>query len=99
MSTELQENVETEVKKPSDYKVVLLNDNYTAVDFVVHVLEMVFNKSKTEAQKITEEIHHNGKGIAGIYSYEIAKTKLMILDKFAKENNYPLKGIMEKVDD
>ena len=99
MSTQLEENVETQVKKPSEYKVILLNDNYTAVDFVEEVLQNIFDKTKAEAQVITQAIHHDGRGIAGIYSYEIAKTKLMILDRVSRQKNYPLKGKMEKMDD
>lgn len=98
-STELEENLDSELKRPSKYQVVLLNDNYTAVDFVIEVLRMIFNKSTEDAVRITEKIHNDGSGVVGIYSYEIAKTKLMLLDEASKKNNFPLKGVMEKIDD
>ena len=99
MSVELEETIKTEIKEPSKYNVILLNDNYTPVDFVVNVLTTIFSKTHIEAQRITEAIHKDGRGVIGVFTFEIAKTKLGFLDQYSKQNNFPLKGIMEKTDD
>ena len=78
------------------YKVVLLNDHYTPMDFVVNVLRSVFHKNPVEATKIMFEVHHKGKGLAGIYIYDIAATKILQVDQLAKLEEYPLKCTMEK---
>ena len=86
-------------KKPSKYKVILLNDNYTTVDFVLMVLTQIFNYNLVEAQEKAAEIHNKGKSTIGEFTYEVALTRITILDKLARENNYPLKAIMEKIND
>ena len=78
------------VKKPSLYRVILLNDDYTPMEFVVGVLITYFNKTVDEADAITTEIHKNGKGIAGIYPLEIAETKLRQAMKLARKEEHPL---------
>ena len=78
------------VKKPSLYRVILLNDDYTPMEFVVGVLTMFFNKTIDEADALTAEIHKNGKGIAGIYPLEIAETKLRQAMKLARKEEHPL---------
>lgn len=88
---------ETEVSYPSLYHVVLLNDDYTTMDFVVKVIERVFNHSSQEAMKIMMEIHLKGKGIAGTYTRDIAKTKAEKVMHLAFRENFPLKCILEKV--
>ena len=99
MSTEIEETTKVKNKRPSQYQVVLLNDNYTTVDFVVSTLISIFQKTSTEAQLIAETIHKEGKGIVGVFSYEIAKTKVMMLEEYSKNNNFPLKAIVEKTND
>ncbi len=86
----------TKNKKPDLYKVLLLNDDYTTMDFVVYVLESVFAKSSVEAVRIMLHVHKNGVGLAGIYTKDIAETRINIVHEIALKNNYPLKCIMEK---
>jgi len=83
-------------QKPSMYRVLLLNDDYTPMDFVVVVLMKFFNKSIEEAEKITLNVHKKGVGECGVYTYEVAETKVMLVTDFAKQNQQPLKCIMEK---
>lgn len=83
-------------KKPSLYKVFLLNDDYTTMEFVVHILEKVFRKSRVEATEIMLQVHKNGKGLAGIYTKDIAETKVANVQELARENQYPLRCLMEK---
>lgn len=83
-------------KKPPLYKVFLLNDDYTTMDFVVYVLETIFHKSPVEATQIMMHVHKRGVGLAGIYTREIAETKISAVHGLAQENEFPLKCIMEK---
>lgn len=83
-------------KKPSLYKVFLLNDDYTTMEFVVHILEKVFRKSRVEATEIMLQVHKNGKGLAGIYTKDIAETKVANVQELAREKQYPLRCLMEK---
>lgn len=85
-----------EVKKPSLYKVFLLNDDYTTMDFVVHVLEKVFHKPPVEATRIMLHVHKNGKGLAGVYAREIAETKIASVHELSRLNGFPLACRMEK---
>ena len=85
-----------EVKAPSLYKVFLLNDDYTTMDFVTGILENLFHKSPMEATQIMLHVHKNGKGLAGIFTREIAETKVASVDEQSKENGFPLKCSMEK---
>jgi len=85
-----------ETKKPSLYRVVLLNDDYTPMDFVVHILESVFHKSTLEATQIMLNVHKKGSGLAGVYTREIAETKVYAVLELAHKNKFPLKCIMEK---
>lgn len=84
------------VKKPSMYKVVMLNDDYTTMDFVVHILRQFFQKTAEEANKIMLQIHNGGKGICGLYPYDIAQTKVVQVTDYAKKNDMPLKCVVEK---
>ena len=84
------------VKRPSMYKVLLLNDDYTPMDFVVHVLEKFFSKNKQEATDIMMQVHRRGVGVCGIFSYEIAETKVSQVMDFARANEQPLQCTMEK---
>lgn len=86
----------TKKKRPNLYKVFLINDDYTTMDFVVHILEYVFGKSHVEAVQIMLHVHKNGKGLAGIFTKDIAETKINIVHELGLKNNFPLKCIMEK---
>ncbi|MDX1923593.1 MAG: ATP-dependent Clp protease adapter ClpS [Alphaproteobacteria bacterium] len=83
-------------KKPALYKVMLLNDDYTPMEFVVQVLEQFFNKSQEEATRIMLHVHRRGVGLCGVFTFEIAETKVMLVMDYAKRNQYPLQCIMEK---
>ncbi len=83
-------------QKPSMYKVLLLNDDYTPMEFVVHVLETVFNKSHQEATDIMLHVHRRGVGVCGIYTFEVAETKVAQVMELAAANEQPLQCIMEK---
>lgn len=93
---ELAEQTKQKPKTPSLYKVVLLNDDYTTMDFVVHVLETVFGKSAVEATRIMLNVHKSGRGIAGVYTREIAETKVAAVHDMARKRQFPLKCVMEK---
>ncbi len=83
-------------KRPSLYKVLLLNDDYTPMEFVVHVLERFFNKGREDATRIMLHVHQKGVGICGVYTYEIAETKVAQVMDFARQNQHPLQCTMEK---
>jgi ATP-dependent Clp protease adaptor protein ClpS len=85
-----------EVKTPSLFRVFLINDDYTTMDFVVHVLEEIFHKNPVEAAQIMLHVHKNGKGLAGVYTKEIAETKIETVHKLARKSSFPLKCRMEK---
>jgi ATP-dependent Clp protease adaptor protein ClpS len=84
------------VKKPPLYKVLLLNDDYTPMEFVVHVLERFFNKNQEDATRIMLHVHHHGVGICGIYPFEVAETKVAQVIDFARQHQHPLQCTMEK---
>jgi ATP-dependent Clp protease adaptor protein ClpS len=96
----VEENVgsetDQEVTEPPMYKVMLLNDDYTTMEFVVEVLVYVFQKSSEEAMQIMLNVHRSGVGVCGIYPYEIAETKVETVEALARENGFPLKCIMER---
>ncbi|MGB7205860.1 MAG: ATP-dependent Clp protease adapter ClpS [Anderseniella sp.] len=86
----------TKTKKPSLYKVLLLNDDYTPMEFVVHVLERFFAKNREEATTVMLHVHQKGVGICGVYTYEIAETKVTQVMDFARQHSHPLQCTMEK---
>ena len=86
-----------ELKEPDMYRVIMHNDHYTTMDFVVDVLIAIFHKSAAEATKIMLDIHKAGKGMCGIYTYDIALTKISQVSKLAKKMEFPLKCSYEKV--
>ena len=88
--------VKLKTKKPSMYKVLLLNDDYTPMEFVVYVLERFFNKQSEEATQIMLHVHQRGVGICGVYSYEVAETKVTQVMDFARQNEHPLQCTLEK---
>jgi ATP-dependent Clp protease adaptor protein ClpS len=90
------EEASPKVKKPPLYKVVLLNDDYTPMDFVVHILEKFFAKDRQHATRIMLEVHTRGKGICGVYTHEIAETKVAQVNTYARENQHPLLCTLEQ---
>ena len=92
----VKERIQTQKKEPTLYKVVLLNDDYTTMDFVVQVLEQVFQKSPAEAYQIMMNVHVNGRGIAGVYPWEVAETKADTVGSLARAAGYPMKAITEE---
>jgi ATP-dependent Clp protease adaptor protein ClpS len=84
------------LKKPPLYKVLLHNDDYTTKEFVVQVLQYVFHKESTEAVQIMLHVHKKGIGVAGVYTYEIAETKVTLVENLARQHEYPLKCTMEE---
>src|SRR5262245_26197590 len=83
-------------KKPSLYRVLLLNDDYTPMEFVIHVLERFFNKSREAATEITLHVHHRGVGVCGVFTFEVAETKVTQVIDFARRQQHPLQCTMEK---
>lgn len=86
----------SKIQKPSMYNVIYLNDDYTTMEFVIWSLMKYFNKNEIDAAVITQDIHENGKGVAGTYSKEIAETKIYEVQNIARINDFPLVLIMEK---
>jgi len=85
-----------DLKEPSMYKVLLLNDDYTTMEFVVDVLMDIFHKSVEQATRIMLDVHKRGIGVCGTYTYEVAETKVETVTRLARENGHPLKCTMEK---
>ncbi len=85
-----------QTKRPNLYRVLLLNDDYTPMEFVVHVLERFFNKDREAATRIMLHVHHHGIGECGIYTYEVAETKVTQVMDFARKHQHPLQCVMEK---
>jgi ATP-dependent Clp protease adaptor protein ClpS len=83
-------------KKPSMYKVIMLNDDYTPMEFVVHVLERFFSKNREEATKIMLHVHQRGVGVCGTFTYEVAETKVTQVMDFARQHQHPLQCTVEK---
>jgi len=85
-----------DVKPPEEYRVILLNDDFTTMEFVVSVLMTVFHKPVPEATRIMLDVHKKGRGIVGVYTYDIAATKVNQVHTLARQNGFPLKCTMEK---
>ncbi len=83
-------------KTPSMYKVLMLNDDYTPMEFVVHVLEQIFGKDRTDATQIMLHVHRRGVGICGVFTYEIAETKVTQVVDYARRHQHPLQCTLEK---
>ena len=94
-NTDLETKERVKVKYPKRYKVLLLNDDYTSMEFVIDVLITIFHKSYEQAYEIMLEIHEKTKGTCGIYTHEIAETKVMQVHKKARDNGFPLRATME----
>lgn len=99
---ELEENSHTLVhpeqrtKTPSFYQVVILNDDFTPREFVVHILQKFFKKNETDATQLMLDVHHKGAGVAGVYPFEIAETKAFQTNEYSKQNKHPLRCVVEK---
>ncbi|MDR0684252.1 MAG: ATP-dependent Clp protease adaptor ClpS [Spirochaetaceae bacterium] len=83
------------LKEPEDFNVVLLNDNYTSMDFVVDVLVLIFNKDEQEAERIMMDVHRKGRAVVGKYTLDIAVTKSEQVHSLAEQNNFPLRCVLE----
>src|SRR5271167_1415285 len=94
--TERRTKPKSKTAKPPLYKVILLNDDYTPMEFVVEVLKAVFHKPHADATRIMLHVHQNGMGVAGVYPYEVAETKTHTVEELARQAEYPLKCVMEK---
>jgi ATP-dependent Clp protease adaptor protein ClpS len=95
-STSIITKVKPKTKRPNLYRVLILNDDYTPMEFVVHVLEKFFNKDVEAATKIMLHVHHHGIGECGVFTYEIAETKVTQVMDFARKHQHPLQCVMEK---
>jgi ATP-dependent Clp protease adaptor protein ClpS len=95
-STGVVVKTKPKTKKPSLYKVLMLNDDYTPMEFVVHVLERFFSKNRDEANRIMMHVHRRGVGICGVYTYEVAETKVTQVMDFARQHQHPLQCTLEK---
>ena len=94
--TGLVTKTRAKVKKPSLYKVLLLNDDYTPMEFVVHILEKFFAKNREGAVEVMLHVHRHGVGICGVFTYEVAETKVAQVIEFARRHQHPLQCTMEK---
>ena len=92
---EVLERTRQETKEPALFKVILLNDDYTTMEFVVLVLEQVFHKSPAEAFRVMMHVHTQGKGLCGLYPHDIAETKIATVHEMAQEHGFPLRADME----
>jgi ATP-dependent Clp protease adaptor protein ClpS len=92
----LEVRTRQEIKAPALYKVFLLNDDYTTMDFVVQILETVFHRPPAEAVQVMLHVHKRGQGLCGIYTRDIAETKVITVHELARENGFPLKCLIEK---
>lgn len=93
---DLDLDLESETQEPKLYKVLMHNDDYTPMDFVIYVLKKFFGKSENEAYNIMLDVHHKGVGLAGVYSFEVAESKVMQVNQFCKANQHPLKTSFEE---
>ena len=86
----------TRTKRPNLYRVLLLNDDYTPMEFVVHILEKIFGKSREDAVEVMLHVHRHGVGICGVFTFEVAETKVTQVIEFARRHQHPLQCTMEK---
>ncbi len=98
ISYDLATETRVRTKKPSLYRVLLLNDDYTPMEFVVFVLERFFNRSREQATRIMLHVHQKGVGLCGVYTYEVAETKVAQVLDLARRHEHPLQCVMEKDD-
>jgi ATP-dependent Clp protease adaptor protein ClpS len=96
LGTSVVTKTRPKTKRPSLYRVLILNDDYTPMEFVVHVLERFFQKGREEATQIMLHVHQHGVGECGTFTYEVAETKVTQVMDFARKNQHPLQCVMEK---
>jgi ATP-dependent Clp protease adaptor protein ClpS len=94
--TELLQKQEKKLQEPEDFRVILLNDHYTTMDFVVDILMLIFHKNEDDANRIMMDVHRKGRGIVGVYSWDVAQTKMDQVHTLARQNDFPLRCIIEK---
>ncbi|MCB9254243.1 MAG: ATP-dependent Clp protease adapter ClpS [Bdellovibrionaceae bacterium] len=87
---------ESQTKTPKMYRVIILNDDFTPRDFVVHVLQRFFRKNEIEATQLMLDVHNKGSGVAGVFTHEIAETKAYQVNAYSRENKYPLKTTIQE---
>lgn len=90
-------DIDNETEEPKQYQVLLLNDDYTPMDFVIFVLKKFFNKNEKDAYQIMLDVHHKGSGLCGVYSFEVAETKVFQVNQFSKTNQHPLTATLEEL--
>mgnify|MGYP000627948000 CR=1 FL=1 len=90
------QEAEPKLKRPQLYRVLLLNDDYTPMEFVVHILERFFNKGQEDATRIMLHVHQKGVGVCGVFSFEVAETKVTLVMDFARKHQHPLQCTLEK---
>ena len=96
LGTGVATRTRTKTRKPALYKVLMLNDDYTPMEFVIHVLERFFSKSREEATRIMMHVHRRGVGVCGVFTYEIAETKVTQVMDLARQSQHPLQCTIEK---
>ena len=92
----VQEGTREKVERPKRFRVLMHNDDYTTMEFVVQVLETVFNKPSPDAYRIMMQVHLQGKGVCGMYTYEVAETKVSTVHEMARDNGFPLRATIEE---
>jgi ATP-dependent Clp protease adaptor protein ClpS len=95
LRTKPLDKINEKLKEPEEYRVILLNDHYTTMDFVVEVLMVIFHKDFSDASRIMMDVHRKGKGVVGVYAWDIAATKADQVHAAAKEHQFPLRCIVE----
>jgi ATP-dependent Clp protease adaptor protein ClpS len=94
---DVREKTSNQTREPDDWRVLLLNDDYTPMDFVVEILETIFHRHPAEAYRVMMQVHTRGSGVAGVYSHEVAETKVVQVVELAQQSGYPLQATMERV--
>lgn len=97
MSTKRELENEVSLMEPREYQVLLLNDDYSSMDFVIEVLMTIFHKTYEESEKIMLEVHKKERGLCGVYTYEVAETKVAQVAQKARKSGFPLKAVMEEI--
>ena len=93
---EVLEKTRTKTRQPDLFRVILHNDDYTTMEFVIRILETVFNKETPEAYRIMLQVHHDGQGVCGSYPFEIAETKVETVHDMARQEGFPLRASLEE---
>jgi ATP-dependent Clp protease adaptor protein ClpS len=97
VSTKRELENEVSLMEPREYQVLLLNDDYSSMDFVIEVLMTIFHKTYEESEKIMLEVHKKERGLCGVYTYEVAETKVAQVAQKARKSGFPLKAVMEEI--